>query len=385
MTSQLVDLRGEGTWDVPRLLTADVSLLWNDIEVRRLGEVAEIFGPTDLAVEDEPLIRPGDVNLRTGAVASGRRASASRPVLRVQAAGRGARPGDVLVPLAGDRPCVLLSAEHSGLAFANFAAMRPMPGVPAAWLWAVLSSQRGLQLRQGHSAGTVPRPTLMGLAAMPVPMPPPVNADVYRRLEPFLAVATEVGEPVVRSWWRVTGLPATGDWRLELTTPNPRPLEDGTPLEAYADVVTGRNPRDTYPVPRPGTRPVLNGKSVDGTGVTRFADPSTGIEAQPGDVAVVEVGVRGRVAVVRESAIAGSGVLLLRPRAPEYGDPLARYLGSETGQALRSALVTGMIPRLTRAALEELPVPAEAFTAPARFQPADRRLLAEKLEQVLWG
>ena len=385
MTPQLVDLRNVETWDLPRLLAANVSLLWNDLEVRRLGEVAEIFGPTDLAVEDEPLIRPGDVSLQTGAVASGRRASASRPVLRVQAAGRGARAGDVLVPLTGDRPCVFISAEHSGLAFANFAAVRVMPGVPVAWLWAVLSSQRGLQLRRGHSAGTVPRLTLTGLAAMPVPVPPPVNADVYRRLEQFQAAATEVGEPIARSWWRVTELPITGDWRLELTTPNPRLLGDGTPLGAYADVVTGRNPRDTYPVHRPGTLPVLNGKSVDGTRVTRFADPSAGIEAQPGDVAVVEVGVRGRVAVVREPAIAGSGVLLVRPRAPEYADPLARYLGSETGQALRSVLITGMIPRLTRAALEELPVPAEVFAAPARFQTADRRPLAEKLEQVLWG
>ena len=44
MTPQVVDLRHEGTWDVPRLLAADVLLLWNEIEVRRLGEVAEIFG-----------------------------------------------------------------------------------------------------------------------------------------------------------------------------------------------------------------------------------------------------------------------------------------------------------------------------------------------------
>lgn len=120
----------------------------------------------------------------------------------------------------------------------------------------------------------------------------------------------------------------------------------------------------------------------------RWADPDSGVLAEPGDVAVVEVGIRGRAAVVTQPAIAGSGVLLLKSHDRSHGQALAAYLRSEPAQTLRGILITGFIPRLSHSTLAQLPVPDEALTTQldARTQQSASPVpLSEQLEQLLWN
>jgi hypothetical protein len=68
---------------------------------------------------------------------------------------------------------------------------------------------------------------------------------------------------------------------------------------------------------------------------------------------------------------------------------LATYLRSEPAQTLRGTLITGgVIPRLSRSTLAQLPVPDDALSAPAdslAHQSVPPVPLSEQLEQLLWS
>jgi hypothetical protein len=232
------------------------------------------------------------------------------------------------------------------------------------------------------------RVPLTALLSASVPAPPPADDPRYARISALHARTTVAGNSEGRSWWRITTLPADGQWHRHLVTPTPEVLDHGTPLGELATIFAGRNPAVLFAQPRPGTLPVLNGRSVDGEHVYRWAEPDTGVLAEPGDVSVVEVGDRGRAALVTQPAIAGSGVLLLKPHDRSHGEALTAYLRSEPAQTLRGTLITGVIPRLSRSTLAQLPVPDDALSAPAEAfaqQSAPRLPLSDQLEQLLWS
>lgn len=107
----------------------------------------------------------------------------------------------------------------------------------------------------------------------------------------------------------------------------------------------------------------------------------------PGDIVVVEVGLRGRVSVSEEECLAGQGVLVIRANEPALAPALAAYLSSESAQELRASFVQGLTPRLPPALLRQFPVPENvlssvAVTTPKPVAPLP---LAERLEQLLWS
>jgi hypothetical protein len=294
----------------------------------------------------------------------------------------------VLVPQLGDAPCVLVGEQHRALSFVNFVALRPEQPTTGLWLWATLTSSRGRALRRASTIGTTGRLPLTELLSTPIPEPPPLYDPRYARIAALHGRTGIATTSEGHSWWRITTLPADGQWHRHLATATPEVFDHGTPLGQLATILIGRNPQTTFEHTRPGTLPVLNGRSVDGQHVTRWADPGAGVTAEPGDVAVVEVGIRGRAAAVTQPAIAGTGVLLLKPHDRSRSDALAAYLRSEPAQTLRATLITGFIPRLNRSTLAQMPVPDEALNAPAdaRPQPSDAPTsLSEQLEQLLWN
>lgn len=382
----MLDLVQRQTWDIVSLLMPTPAELWGQQQLVRLGALVQVHAARSEAQDDEPVITPGGVDSTTGAVATRRGRAANRSVLRVGAVDAAAQLGDVLVPQFGDGPCVLIGEQHKALSFVNFVALRPETRTVGLWLWAVLSATRGQWLRQALAVGTTRRLSLTDLLNSSVPVPPADDDPRYDQISTLHAGTTVGDSSEGRSWWRVATLPADGEWHRHLVTPTPEMLEHGTPLGQLAVILAGRNPALVFESSRPGSLPVLNGRSVDGAHVTRWADPGSTVIAEPGDVAVVEVGVRGRAAIVGERAIAGTGVLLLKPHDRSHGSSLAAYLRSESAQNLRGTLIAGFIPRLTRSTLRQLPVPDEALAAtahaPAEQDPAFP--LGEQLERLLW-
>lgn len=383
----VLDLRERPTWDVAGLLAPDPEEIWGQTHLVGVSTLAELLMARTNAEDDEPVVTPGSVDATTGDVTTRRGRAAQRFALRVGTERNGARPDDVLVPQLGDGPCVLVGEQHQALSFVNFLALRAEERTTALWLWAALSSTRGRALRRSLAIGMTDRLPPGELLAAPVPSPPPLADPRYAHIAELHRVTSVSVASEGRTWWRVTSLPASGEWHRHLATSTPQVFDEGVPLGELGSIVTGRNPRRAFEQPRPGLLPVLNGRSVDGQRSTRWADAERGPLAEPGDVAVVEVGTRGRVAVVATPALAGTGVMLLKPHDRRHADAIAAYLRSEPAQALRATLITGYIPRLTRSTLAQLPVPDSILTSPVQAAPAPSpaRPLSERLEQLLWS
>ena len=381
----VIDLSVRPTWDVAGLLAPEPRQLWEQDHLVTLSGLAHLIAARSQAEDDEPVVTPGAVDPMTGDVGTRRGRAAHRSVIRVGGVGESARLGDVLVPQLGDAPCVLIGNQHRALSFVNFVALRTEQPHTALWLWATLSSTRGRRLRQTLMLSTTGRLPTTELLSASVPAPPGAADPRYARIAELHARTDVAASSQGRSWWRVTALPADGRWHLHLATPHPEVFDDGTPIGQLGTIVAGRNPDPSFEQPRPGALPVLNGRSVDGHNLTRWADRANGTQAEPGDLAIVEVGNRGRVAVVTEPSLVGAGVLLLKLHHPEQADALAAYLRSEPGQALRATLITGFIPRLNRTTLAQLPVPDEALTVATTATQLDlpHESLSEQLEQLL--
>ena len=288
--SRVLNLRDIRDWNLERLLAPKLSQLWGDSPVISVGELVELKAAYQAVAESEPVVGPGSVDANTGAVCATRTRNANKLVFRVRRDGSDIRVDDVLLPLTGTGPAVMIAAEHSGLCFTNFVALRPQHRTVGLWLWAVLSSLRGVHLRRAISAGsTIPRVALTSLAAAPVPKPRPRTDPLYRDLADLHAAAGIAPTSEGRTWWRVVSLAEGGDWHHHLATPHPEIFDQGTPLGDLATVVAGRNPRLWFETARPGTVPVLSGRSVSGNRIGRWAEPGSGPEAQPGDVAAESV------------------------------------------------------------------------------------------------
>lgn len=382
----VIDLREHPVWDLSGLLAPNPEEIWGQTHLVEASALAQLLTARAEAEDDEPVVTPGSVDPATGDVTTRRGRGAHRLVLRVGSATGGVRRGDVLVPQLGDGPCVLVGKQHRALSFVNFVALRAEEHTAALWLWAALSSTRGGVLRRSLSVAMTGRLPTGGLLGALVPSPPPSADPRYAQIAELHSLTRVSAVSEGRSWWRVTTLPADGQWHRHLATPTPEVFDDGTPLGELGIIVAGRNPQPAFEQPRPGLLPVLNGRSVDGQNVTRWADREAGPLAEAGDVAIVEVGHRGRAAVVAAPALAGTGVLLLKLRDRRFADALAAYLRSEPAQALRATLITGVIPRLTRSTLAQLPVPDDVLRSPVQAGRPQGHVqpLSEQLEQLLW-
>jgi len=114
----------------------------------------------------------------------------------------------------------------------------------------------------------------------------------------------------------------------------------------------------------------------------------TGVIAEPGDIAVAEVGRRGPATVIREPTATGAGVVVVRLKNPDLAEPIVRFLNSETGQSLRGLLVYGAaIPHFGPPALRNLRIPPHVLSHPAELEPTtaiEQTDLASALDGLLW-
>lgn len=384
MTSRLLNLRDTGNWNPEELLRPAASELWPaSSSLVRLSELASVIGEARPGKLDQPVVTPGCIDVTTGAVRRTRRDFSGA----VRTVGLELRPGDVLVPTAGRGPALLLSEDHVGYAFStSFIPLRSEDYFRALWLWACLSSESGRSARASAATGGMASQLRVSpLLALEVPSPPPIADPLMAALGKLAESLTAIAPAgdTAASWWRLVRLPADGQWRWDLALRDPAVLREGTPLEQLAEIVPGRTPRAFSSSPLRGLLPVRQGNSIDGQRVSKWALPETAPDLVAGDILVVEVGERGRVAVCNEPGLAGNGVYRVRLHDRGLIEHVATYLASEAAQALRGSLVTGsFIPRLAPSVLRAFPVPHQPVATSAPPVPA--RDLASRLQELLW-
>lgn len=376
------------SWNPISLLALPPEATWRGARsFVKVETLASLIGRAAPAPEELPVVTPAGIDRITGRVLRTRRGYTG-VVRRLGNDPEDLSIGDVLVPASGVGPAVLLASAHEGLAFSgSFHALHPKEPWAGIWLWACLSARSGERARKAavmSAGGSLGRLTAAALLEMRVPSPD----DALGLLDSLdqLATATAVVDRAesATSWWRISELPADGRWHPQALMRDPNLLERGVPLSALADVQMGRRPKPSHEAPRPGLLPVRQGKSIDGRAVSAWAAPGTAPDVSPGDVLVAEIGLRGRAVLADARALAGPGIIRIRPFDPKLSDGIAAYFRSEAAQAVRQQLVAAaVIPRLSLAVIRRFPVELKP-THPqesSEFQMS----LAERLEQMLWN
>lgn len=191
-----------------------------------------------------------------------------------------------------------------------------------------------------------------------------------------------------QTWWHVADLQEV-TWHVALATPDPSPLQDGTPLEMLCgEISRGRDTRrNALAEAAPEYLPVADVSVLGGKPPRRWvpASDTSSIVARPGDLLVAGLGNYAYATVASKDSIADQHVYVLRLRDVARGPAIAAYLNSQRGYSVRQMLLTGTtVPSLRGADLARIPIPEEALRAPV--QPKTPPVpLARRLENVLWG
>lgn len=349
-----------------------------------LHELVDFVTPVSRLRTGEPLVTPAGVSPLTGAVQPSDRAALGA-VFRLDS---DLQTGDVLVPLVGKGPCVLVDRKLTDLAFSQtFLGLR-VKGFDPILLWALLSSTSGLEARHRLNAGAVvPRLSAALLADLLVP----ANWDTRRNLDNLLpepAVDALAASPLM-SHWRLIPMESYGNW-----TPGRLldPLEGSAavPIGALGQVWAGRlDARKYRDVPFSGGTPALRPSDVG-----RLTTPRWWSNAEARDVAKPESVLLGalslRAAGSSHPLAVAADILVMDPlpRPPltaiEVRDRLVAYLSSAAGhKRLRDHLGGQVIPRMTKTSFAEFRVPLPE-TLP-NTQPSSEELLEARLERALWS
>lgn len=299
------------------------------------------------------------------------------------------RPGDLLVPLSQSGPVLLVSDVMMGaLVSSAFYALRPLEESHAVWLWGLLNSRSGLELRRSLAAGsTAPLLAPGDVLDIAVPLPTVVHQHGLTAALQSEASMTHVDEEEApETWWRIADLRGS-EWRFMLASPRPDLLQEGIPLKGYCrELAKGRPVLDVaVETQEAGTLPVIDIHMLSGYPPRRWAPAISErlTHVHPGDLCVAALGERPLATVVKSEAVADSNVYVLRLHTPALGPALAQYLNGREGFALRSMLISrSSIPNLRRRDLENLPVRPEALDEPAPAMPVVP--LADRLERLLW-
>ena len=215
----------------------------------------------------------------------------------------GLQIGDVLIPRYASSPALVVGQAHTGLGFAGtFHAVRCYDPSIAHWLWAVLSSGAGQQVRSKVSTGaSTPVLSRGRLLELPVPLPP--EEESRARLEmlyPLLERSQMVDmrrDEVQGSWWRTADLQGADRWDIFITLAEPDLLRSGIPLaELSEDMALGKAVHDhVVPTARPEWLRVYTSRSVRGGHIDDWwLDPSVRATiAEPADVLIPSVGAEG--------------------------------------------------------------------------------------------
>ncbi len=371
-----------GYLPIPTVVAAPVNYAGG---TSRLAEVVDFISARSSNERGEAVVTPGGVSLVTGAVRASNEV-ASGVVYRL---GHELAPGDVLVPVVGDGPCVFVTPEHRNLAFTRgFAALRAKRGFEGQTLWALLSSASGVRARKQFAvSSSIPRLIARDLADLLVPLSisaPPKVADLLPvpAVEPIASVA-------VVSQWREVLLKDEDNW-------SPRRLLD--PLRHSGDVTIGEigrvrmgrlDPRAFRPEPFARAVPALRASEVG-----RLSTPRSwtlaGEEDKTGPHTLLVGATAGRIAIPPMQIALAREILALdvEPRgtlsAIDVRARLLGYLASAAGQERLSANMMGTaVRRLSAKDFRTMRVP-DPRELPAE-SPLETELLVSRLERALWS
>lgn len=383
-TSNVLDLRRHTSWEPSRLLAG--AFEWPiQAPTVALRELVSRVPPASFADAGTPVVTPAGIDSIRGGV---RRRSRKYQGAAYQV-GAELRPGDLLVPRSPSGLVLLVSDVMAGaLVSSTFYALRPRQGVSALWLWGLLNSRSGLELRGSLAAGSTALLLAPGdLLDIAVPLPTLVEQHALIGALQSEASTTHLEEEEApETWWRTADLRGS-EWRFMLASPRPDLLHEGIPLKDYCgEIVKGRPVRDVaVEAQEVGFLPVADIRMLSGNPPRRWV-PATAERVtvvHPGDLCVAAPGERPHATVVQAEAVADPNVYVLRLRDPNLGPALAQYLNGREGFALRRMLISGaFIPNLRRGDLENLPVRPEALEQPAPDLPVTP--LADRLERLLW-
>lgn len=385
----IVDLRSEGSWDLARL-TAE-SFRWPvDYPLRSLDELASTIYPASTPSEGAWVITPGGLDARTGGV---RRRSDRHlgSVYQVGESGKGLRPGDLLIPPRAEMPVLYVSEALLGsLVSSAFMALRPVEN--SLWMWGVLNSKEGKQLRTfaSTSANGIPGKRAQ-LLELQIPWAP---LAIVHDLHPVLRALEEAShgdeEEAPTSWWRLANL-ATTEWRLALATPRPELLEKGFPLSELVEA-TRRGVSDVrHPLaehPRPDDLPVLDASWLRNGKIRRWSSPeSTRATIRTGDADVVMAayGTSPHAMIAPAGYVVDTSVYALTLREPSLAPGLVRYLNSRTGQSMRRMRLSGTMQKLNLGDVRKLQVTERVYEPGDGMYGGPLPPLEERLESALWA
>lgn len=354
-----------------------------------VADVCTVLRPLSSANRGALVVAPGGTSRRSGRIER-LTASKGQPVFRLEA--RGLELGDVLVPAAGVAPCVLIDERHSSTAFSHgYVALRPNR-FPPVLLWALLSSRSGERARSAATEGQPPfRMDARSIGRIRLPaLPHDRQARLVTRIRALLPEPPVLltAESARTSRWVLVDVVGRRDWnpaRVIIESD----VEGGVRIDEIASVLAPRGVSRGHQLSRPaeGAVPVLTAACVTkGRGPSTWAPPGIQMEvAFPGDVVLTRIGPRHRVATPDAGIAFGTELLVIRCHDPAVAPALASYLASEGGASRVGALDSGTtIPRLTLDGVRSFPIPWP-LPAVAAFEPADRRVLAERLEERLWS
>lgn len=384
--SAVLDLRFEKSWE-PRQLTAEAFRWPVSLPQIAIAELALLLAPRTIADAGSPVIIPANIDVATGSVRR-RSRNYQGPVFQV---GSDLRLGDVLVPRLGAGPALLVSEQLRGaLISSRFSALRPTDGELSLWIWAVLSSESGRQLRTQLAQGAaipIVEPQKLSEAVIPVP---PRNhlASMARRIEAIATTTHAPEDEAIETWWHTIDLRTT-EWRIALATPDPSRLTIGAPLGDFCDeIVRGRNTRPgSIDTDAPGYLPVADVSVLGGKQPRRWLPAETRnlIIAHPGDLLVAGLGNLAHATIAERMVAVDKNVYALRLRDPSLGRPIANYLNSQDGYGARQMLATGStIPSIRASDIARIPLPAAALEISEQVIVTSPLPLSQRLEQVLW-
>lgn len=378
-----VDLRGRSTWDTG-LLTAETFDWPIAVPNVPLSDLATLVsGGTPVAPRTR-VITPASLDPRSGGV---RRRSEryQGPALQV---GRELQSGDVLVAGNPDTPALLVTDRLRGAAVSTrFTALRPTAEITSLWLWAVLNSGSGQQLRRHLSLGSLDAGGVKArVLDVRVPVPSLAHQFELEAVLRQIEASTHIDEEeAVTTWWRNVDLRGQ-EWRLLLASPEPERLDQGDPLESLAERIEQGGSRDDVSTDEHvGAFYVTDIGVLNGRPPKRWARSlgSGGVLTSRGDVLVAAVGSRAHAMVATESSVLDRNVIRVRLKNIQRAEALARFLNGSAGYGLRQMLLRGStVPHLSVRDLARLPVPAEALVKDDADAPAIP--LASQLEQTLW-
>lgn len=330
-------------------------------------------------------VRPADVSSRTGAVRPGDGDVAGFGFCL----GANLRERDVLVPLRGNGPCVVVTPEMKGIAFSRaFAAFRPRSTADASYLWAVFSATSGILARRALDRGAVvPRASVRQQERLELPRSP-LSGDCLDTLLPTPGV-DKMAVAALSSRWVSCSLEDELSWSPREVF-DTRDYADGARISDLGKLWSGRLiPRDFRDEPWEGSVPAIRPGDVG-----KLNAPLWWTTAETKDIAPVGALLFGSISLrsgVADGRLAiGREVYVLEPSprgelsSEDVSRRLASYFSSAAGQKRLKSLVSGAtIPRINKKAFGELRVPFPEELEDVEAQ--DSGMLAERLEAVLWG